>query len=210
MPLPLPAAAQRLILGISYHILYSSRATATSRRSKVIQLLAIPATVALIIGIVGGVDRTSSNTSDQRQGTSLVKAGLIIFLVVYVCILVLAAKSATQFSAVPVGEKRVLAVVLLALPLLAVRILWSLLAYFGHMSNFSILNNGAVAVLVRSFMSTLEESLVVIAYTVVGLMVGPAYGSQYDVESTTVPALHQVQEANGSQRAPEPANYTLR
>ena len=155
--------------------------------------------MALIIGIVGGTDRTSSSASDQRMGTTLTKAALIIYVVIYVCVFLLAAKSASEFNVVPGGERRILAVVLFALPLLAVRILYSLIAYLGHISNFSILNNSADAVLVRTFMSILEEFLIVIAYTTVGLMVTPAYEPQRDPEDYNMSA-HRVRKTSMTQQ----------
>lgn len=141
------------------------------------------------------------------------KAGLIIFLVIYAFLFVFGAKSVTEFNKVPVGEKRVLAAVLFALPLIGVRIAWSFIAYFGHGSTFSIISGSSMAIVVRAFMSLLEEFLVVIAYTIVGLLVPPAYGSQYDVEGqatgTQQPQgfypLHQV---GGPQVAPELPSYT--
>ena len=80
----------------------------------------------------------------------------------------LAANSAADFRRVSTGERRILVVVLAALPLLAVRFLWTLLAYFSNLSDFQVYGG---SVMVRAFMSTLEEMVIVIAYTVVGLMI---------------------------------------
>ena len=145
---------------------------ATSYRSRFLQLLQLPAAIALIICIVGGSDLTDSSVSEQSTGKKLVKAGLIIFLIIYICLFLLIAKSVGEISSIPSGEKRVLFVLIAALPLLGVRILFSLLAYFSTISTFSPLNGN---ILVRAFMSTLEEILVVIAYALAGIMV-----SKYD------------------------------
>lgn len=109
----------------------------------------------------------------------MLKAGIIILVCVFVILVVLGAHTATEFSRVPSGEKRLLTVVLLAMSLIAVRIAWSVLAYFSHLEKFDIVH-GSVAV--RGVMSTMEELLVVIAYTIAGLMVPPQYESPRDTE----------------------------
>ena len=138
----------------------------------------LPATAALIICIIGGTDLTSSKVSDQKEGKTLLKAGVIIFLIIYLCLVALAINSATELNRVPAGEKRILVVVLAALPLLAVRFLWTLLAYFSDFKDFRTYGG---SVIVRSFMANLEEMLIVIAYTIVGLMI-PKYTGNQDPE----------------------------
>ena len=98
----------------------------------------------------------------------MIKAGLVIFLLIYICLFLLIAKSAGEINSIPTGEKRVLFVLIAALPLLGVRILFSLLAYFSTISTFSPTHGN---VLVRAFMSALEEMLVVIAYALAGILV---------------------------------------
>ena len=117
--------------------------------------------------------------SDQKNGKTLLKAGIIIFLVIYLCLVALALNSATEFHRIPAGEKRILVVVLAALPLLAVRFIWTLLAYFSDFKDFQIYGG---SVIVRAFMATLEEMLIVIAYTIVGLMI-PRYTGNQDSEA---------------------------
>ena len=146
---------------------------ATSYRSRFLQLLQLPAMIALVICIVGGSDLTDSSVSEQNTGKKLIKAGLIIFLVIYICLFLLIAKSVGEISSIPSGEKRVLFVLIVSLPLLGVRILFSLLAYFSTISTFSPINGN---VLVRAFMSILEEILIVIAYALAGILV-PKYGN---------------------------------
>ena len=180
--------------------------TAVSRRSRFIQLLQLPGTAGLILCIVGGVNQTSANASDQKQGKTLLKAGILIFLAIYVCLVALAAKSATEFNRIPAGEKRILVVVLAALPLLAVRFIWTLLAYFSDIQTFAIMGGSIVA---RVLMATLEEFLIVIAFTVIGLMVPRyMYMDAYDTEATGTKAQDAlggttIQEGN---RTYQPSN----
>jgi hypothetical protein len=143
------------------------RSTAVSRRSRFIQVLQLPGTAGLILCIIGAVDQTSAKVSDQKQGKVLLKAGVLVFLAIYLCLVALAAKSATEFNRILAGEKRILVVILVALPLLAVRFTWTLLAYFSNFHTFRIYGGSVV---VRIWMATLEELLIVIAFTVIGLM----------------------------------------
>ena len=66
----------------------------------------------------------------------------------------------------PRGEKRIYFAVLAALPFLAVRLLYSLLAAFSNNSTFSIQGGNP---LVQLFMGILEEFIIVVMYTLAGL-----------------------------------------
>ena len=112
----------------------------------------------------------------------MIKAGLIIFLIIYICIFFLIAQSASRINNLPSSEKIILLALIVALPFLAVRILFGLLAYFSTFSTFSP-SDGSV--LVRAFMAILEEILVVISYTRAGILVtryGDARVGDTDVE----------------------------
>ena len=126
---------------------------------------------ALIIGIVGGSDRTSRSVSVQNTGEKLIKVALIMFLVIYVCLFPLVAKSTIDMGRLPPGEKRILFALIVALPLLGVRLVFSFLAYFSSISTFSPTNGN---IFVRAFMTNFEEALIVIGYTLAGILV-PVY-----------------------------------
>ena len=144
---------------------------ATSYRSRFLQLLQLPAVVALILAIVGGSDLTDKSPSARNTGEKLIKAALIIFLVIYVCLFLLVAKSTSEMDRLPPGEKRVLFALIVALPLLGVRLLFSILEYFSTISTFSPTRGNVV---VRALMATLEETIIVIGYTSAGILV-PMY-----------------------------------
>ena len=168
---------------------------ATSYRSRFLQLLQLPAVVALIICLVGGSDLTDSSVSTQGTGKKLIKVGLIIFLIIYVCLFLLTAQSASKINCLPSGERRVLLALIAALPLLGVRILFALLAYFSTISTFSLTNGST---LVRVFMAILEEILIVIAYIAAGILV-PEYG-----DARMGDAEFQVQHAETKVSRPAP------
>jgi len=78
-------------------------------------------------------------------------------VVVYAALFLITILTARDFNHIVPGERRIFIVVLAALPLLGARVLFGVLAIFG----------GNVAA--RVLMAVVEEFLVVIAYTIVGL-----------------------------------------
>ena len=124
--------------------------------------------VALILCIVGGIDLTSKTTSAHTTGQKLTKAALIIFLIIYLSLFLLIAKSTAEMGRLPPGEKPVLSALIIALPLLGVRLCFSFLEYFSTISDFSPTSGD---VLVRGLMANLEEVLVVIGYILAGMVV---------------------------------------
>ena len=124
--------------------------------------------IALILCVIGGTDATSSNPADVASGKKNVKIGVIIFLCIYLLLLLLTIITMKDVGNAPRGEKRIYIAVIAALPLLAVRLLWSVLSAFSNSSTFSILGGKP---LVQLFMATLEEFFIVVFYTVAGLSV---------------------------------------
>jgi K+-sensing histidine kinase KdpD len=144
----------------------AKRATAHSRRSRILQIVTLPTMVALALGIFGATDEASSNTSDIQNGKTLMKSVIIMFLMIYLLVLALVVITMKDFSTAPQGEKRIYLAVLSALPFLAVRLLYSILAAFTSNEDFSIFNGKP---LVKLFMAIVEEFIVVCFYTIVGL-----------------------------------------
>ena len=144
----------------------TKNAPASSRRGQVIQLLYLPCTIAFILCIVGGTDLASAGPSDQRSGKSLLKAGIILFVVVYAALFLITILTARDFNHIVLGERRIFIVVLAALPLLGARILFGVLSIFLNDKTFAIFGGNIAA---RVLMAVVEEFLVVIAYAIVGL-----------------------------------------
>lgn len=127
----------------------------------------------MILCIVGGLDiADTTNPSDVSTGKKDTKIGVLIFVVMYLLLSVLAIITMKDFGKIPRGEKRVYFAVLAALPLLAVRLLWSVLAAFKNDATFSVLDGKP---LVQLFMAIAEEFVVVVMYTLVGLTVPAGY-----------------------------------
>ena len=125
--------------------------------------------IALILCIVGGIDETHTDHSDISTGKKYTKIGIAIFLIVYLLLSALVIITMKDVGNAPRGEKRIYFAVLAALPFLAVRLLYSLLAAFSNSSTFSIQGGKP---LVQLFMAILEEFIIVVMYTLAGITTG--------------------------------------
>ncbi|RAK96586.1 uncharacterized protein BO80DRAFT_458890 [Aspergillus ibericus CBS 121593] len=175
--------------------IYSQKATAISGRSKVVQLLHIPCLTALILSIIGGTDQASSNPSDQAGGKTETRVGIIIFLAVYIVLCILWITTIKDLSRMVSSQKRIVAVMLMALPLIACRLLYSLISDFSHDRRFSLVSGD---VTIRLCMATIEEFLVVLMYTVLGIIT-----PRYDANAPSSPQQwpHSAEDTE-SQAAP--------
>jgi hypothetical protein len=148
--------------------LITKRATANSRRSRVIQVALLPTTIALALCVVGGIDEANSSASEISEGEKLTKIGVIIFFLIYILLFSLVVITIKDVGNAPRGEKRVYLAVVGSLPLLAVRLLWSILATFLNNSDFSLRSGKP---LIQLFMAVVEEFIIVCFYTLVGLTI---------------------------------------
>jgi hypothetical protein len=121
--------------------------------------------IALILCIAGGIDVANNETS---KGKNLTKVGIAIFFIIYVLLFALSVITMKDVGHAPREEKRVYSVVLIALPLIAVRLLWSILSAFSNKVDFSL---NSPKPLIQLFMATVEEFIVVVCYTTVGLII---------------------------------------
>ncbi|KAG9228286.1 hypothetical protein BJ875DRAFT_389701 [Amylocarpus encephaloides] len=148
----------------------AAKASADARRSRLIQLLQLPCTIALILCISGGTDAASSTSTpaELKSGRTETKWGVAIFVVLFIILVVLAVYSMFEVHKTARGEKRILVAVIIALPLLGSRVLYSVLCTFHESPIFNLVDGSVV---VQICMATVEEGLLVIMYAVVGLTV---------------------------------------
>ncbi|KAL8824495.1 MAG: hypothetical protein Q9191_005019 [Dirinaria sp. TL-2023a] len=156
---PLLLASKGLLTRVNEHI-------GSKYRVLALRILHLPNILALILSIIGGTRLDSSSSDKVSQGKKLTQAGIIIFLVVFALMAVLAFLTFTSLSAIPSGEKRILFGVLLALPFIFVRILYSVLADFVDSSTFRLIDGNPTAQLC---MSIVEEMIVAVLYIATGL-----------------------------------------
>jgi len=130
------------------------------------RLLQLLITLGLILCIVGGTNSYSSTGVYQPQTTT--KAGVVLYVVAFIMLILLAVVLAAKSSNSPGGDKRIVWAVFLAIPFIAVRLIYSLISVFAHNPHFNLVTGSVV---IHVFMSVIEEMLVVIIYLAVGLMV---------------------------------------
>ncbi|KAE9378592.1 hypothetical protein N431DRAFT_525255 [Stipitochalara longipes BDJ] len=160
----------------------AKRATASSRRSRIIQIATLPTMIALALAIFGATKEANLNVSDISNGKKLMKAAIIMFLtlgpfsvsrdcMIYIIIFALVVITIKDIGNAPRAEKRIYLAVMGSLPLLAVRILYSILAVFTNNEEFSVFSGNP---LVRLFMEVVEEFMIVCFYVSVGLTANEA------------------------------------
>ncbi|KAL2832682.1 hypothetical protein BJY01DRAFT_253790 [Aspergillus pseudoustus] len=125
-----------------------------------------PPVIALVLAIIGGTDQASSNVSDHKDGRTETRAAITLFLFIYLALGLLWLITARDLGVMVGAQRRIYFALFLALPPIAVRLLYSLLGDFGHHPKFSV-RDGSVSV--RLWMATLEEFVVVLLYTIVGI-----------------------------------------
>ena len=147
-------------IAISLTLCYSNGFIAgNTARTRLLEILHLPILLALILAIVGGTRISSSDSSKHSSGETFEKAGGAIFLVCYLGILAFTILTAAELRNLPWGEKRILYAILASLPLLAVRLVYSLLADFADDSTFNIVDGNAT---VQLCMAIIEEFIVTV------------------------------------------------
>ena len=96
------------------------------------------------------------------------RVAIILYIVAYTALALVLLLSAPQTSVVPRKERRVPVAVVLALPLILVRLVYSACSIFLHDHLFNLVN-GSVVVLV--VMAVVEEFVVVVIFLTLGFLV---------------------------------------
>ncbi|OAG11594.1 uncharacterized protein CC84DRAFT_1159085 [Paraphaeosphaeria sporulosa] len=118
-------------------------------------LVQLVLTLGIVLSIVGGTSITPSANGSHTPPTSS-NAGVVLYIVGFVAILFILLVSVPHRAVVPARERHVPIVIFLALPFIAVRLLYSILSVFVHDHLFSIATGSAA---VNIGMSVDEEFL---------------------------------------------------
>ena len=134
---------------------------------------------ALALGIVGGVDRAPSSSGKQNasydSGATYLKVSSILFLVALAGIAYGLARYWTQRSVMVEPQRSILPAIAAAIPLLFLRVVYSLLSSFnlntttdtGHTMAFNMFTGNVAAYVV---LAMLPQIGVVLIYTVGGFV----------------------------------------
>lgn len=90
---------------------------------------------------------------------------MVLYLIALIALGLIAAVTTHKLSNAPSDDKRLVWVVIIALPFILVRLIYSLISVFSHNRHFNLIT-GSIAILV--VMSVLEEMAVVFIYLVIG------------------------------------------
>lgn len=137
----------------------------TAKHFRLLHLLVM---VAVILSIAGGTNATFNLATGTVKFPTTSKVGVILYTVAYILILAVYIISVPRTSAVPSKERRVAVAVTLALPLILVRLIYSLCSVFLHNHDFGLATGNTW---VFGFMSVAEEFLVVLIYVVLGFFI---------------------------------------
>lgn len=146
--------------------IYTKRATATSRRSRAVQLLHVPALIALILVISGVTDEFSDDVTEHAGGKTKAQAGVIIYVLLYLATFLIWAITLPDFRNMQSSQTRMFLCVMVALPLIAVRLVFTLISTFGNNPQFAVVGGDEA---IRLGMTSVEEFVVVIMYTILGV-----------------------------------------
>ncbi len=129
-------------------------------------VLRIPQTLTTVGAILCIVAATSANNIEDIDGESTLHIGIILYLVACGALVLLTVSVALARRSAGSGEGLLIAAVAGSLPFILVRLLYSVIAVFGHDSSFNIVSGSVTVMLV---MAVLEEFVVVAIYTITGL-----------------------------------------
>jgi hypothetical protein len=169
-----------------------------------IQTLQIIVIVALILGIVGGVDAATNYENIINAGgkalyhpTILNKVGASLFVVSYAILVGFVGITYPSIQHAEAGEKRIFLALALSLPFILVRLVYSCLSTFANKPDFNILD-GNVTILLC--VALIEEIICVIIYEATGLTLHKLRKEEH-VEATT-----QLRNEDDAQAQPEKQN----
>ena len=138
-----------------------------------VKIVHLPATIGLILCIVGA---TNAKNPSQIESESTVHIGVILFAVVFALLVLLELVAIVVSRETGRGEKLLVAGLAVAMPFIAVRLIYALLAAFSHDHDFDPVTGSQT---VSLFMDTLMECAVVLVYIWVGLKL-PAVPKEHD------------------------------
>jgi hypothetical protein len=130
----------------------------------VLKIVQTPAAIALILCIVGA---TSSDSPATIGSESTIRAGLILYVLVFIALVLLAMGGVIGHRMTKRGEGELLAAVALSLPFLLIRLTYSLLSVFSG-GRFNPVTGSTT---IELFMATIQEMIVVLIYIWVGLTI---------------------------------------
>ena len=127
--------------------------------------IALISLVGLIIGIIGE-NKIDFSGNTIQYANSYSKAATLLFLATWVALVLMFVLLATRLRSIQDGQKRLLIAVAISIPLILVRLIYSLVSTLGGVRKFSSISGSNTIYLC---MDVLMEIGVVVVCTVIGL-----------------------------------------
>jgi len=140
---------------------------------RMFRLIHLPISAGIAVAIVGACYLGDSTTGNDSTGRTLQRAGILVLtgvlgLLAAINILFCLPHNRAQLGA---GEKPILVATSISIPMLAIRLIFSLLVVFGVDPNvFSIVSQAPKSIVAEALMLMLEEFVIVVAYLTAGFM----------------------------------------
>jgi len=183
------------------------RKTMNNIHPMIFRIVGLLTILALILSIVGLTSNTSS-LADLSQINAKTKVGIIIFVVSWVGLCFLMFLVSIRYRSIEDREHRLLLAVGISIPLLLIRLVYSLLVVFANNPDFKTVSGNVTAQLV---MSVIEE--IVIVYICLGVGLTLSVRPPVDTEAVAtgyatdyVPMARQPESNNHQQGYPAQSN----
>lgn len=141
--------------------------TSEGLTAKVFRPIHLVSLVALILAIVGGVQSSQGNSGDYSTGRSLMKAGSVLFLLVWLALAAIAILTYTRRSYPPGSESKLLLASVCVLPFLLVRVIYTVAVSFSDPG--SLFAYPTPSVVVQAVMMFAMEALALCLYMWAGV-----------------------------------------
>jgi len=128
----------------------------------------LAALAALVIAIIGGIDKSSADPSTASTGTTLTKAAAILFFLMYLALGTITLLTVRNTRWVLAEEETLLRACVVALPFLLIRIVYTIAVGFAPAG--SAFDSRDVNVWAQALMQFLMDALVVCVYIIAGLV----------------------------------------
>ncbi|CRG89435.1 hypothetical protein PISL3812_06471 [Talaromyces islandicus] len=183
-----------LTLGLAYNLSRVNdsmqRKTGHAYSPMIFRILALVTILAAILSIVGV---TSSSDIAEGMHSTETKVGVIIYLVAWIGLSIVVFMMLARYSSIEHGEHRLVWAVMFCVPLLLIRLAYSMISILSHNSSFRMITGNVTIQLV---MVIIEEIIIVYIMLITGLTLDVRDKAVY--ETTTVAEMGQPQYAAGN------------
>jgi hypothetical protein len=168
--------------------------------TRILKFIELVITVGIILGIMGGVNAGSAyqTTHTYTPGT-LSKAGISLLIVSYVGTVLATIATSFHLSHAEQGMRRLFVAISISLPLLLIRLIYSIISTFTRNKKFNLLE-GSVTVFLC--VALIEEFIIVIILESVGLTLQKVAKEEHVEGTRQIPSSDSTEYAGGY-RAPQ-------